>query len=97
MAEVLNPKVEASGLVDIALLGISKSTTERLLAPVIGNATPTSGAVKLVVGSIVQGKMGKMGKAVGGGLVIDGIEDLVSAFLGDTLKGSNSTPNSEAW
>ena len=63
MADVLKPKVQASGLVDIALLGISKRVTERMLTPIVGNANPQSGIVKLVGGSLIQGR-GKIGAAV---------------------------------
>lgn len=84
MAEVLNPKVEASGLADVAMLGLSKAVTERVLTPVVGNATIQSGAMKLIGGAVIGGKGGKLGKAVSGGLIVDGIEDIVTAVLGNS-------------
>lgn len=77
------PKVQATGLVEVAMLGLSKTVTERLLTPVIGNASIQSGAIKMIGGGVVQGMLkGKMGTAIGGGMVIDGIEDVVSSVLG---------------
>jgi len=81
MVEILKPKVEASGLLDVALLGVSKKETETALAPMVGNGTLKSGAVKLVAGGILQGQAGKIGKTIGGGLVVDGVEDLLVALM----------------
>lgn len=86
MGDILKPKVQASGLMDVAMLGLSKSATERILTPIIGNATISSGAMKLFAGGVIQGR-GKIGQAVGGGLVIDGVEDLVTAVLGGKMGG----------
>lgn len=91
---ILKPKVEASGLVDVAFLGIAKSTTERILTPFIGNASLKSGGVKLILGGVIGGKGGKVGKALSGGLIVDGIEDVISSVLGDAT-GTAST--NEAW
>lgn len=95
MANILNPKVQASGLMDVALMGISKSVGERALAPIIGNGTLSSGAMKLVAGGLVQGR-GKMGNIVGSGFVIDGVEDIVNSFMGGMGGGSNAAA-SEDW
>lgn len=96
MANILNPKVQASGLMDVALMGISKSVGERALAPVIGNGTVTSGAMKLVAGGLLQGK-GKMGNIVGSGFVIDGVEDIVNSFMGGMGGGGSAAAASEDW
>lgn len=90
MGKILEPKVEASGLLDVVALGLAKTTTERLSAPIIGNATVKSGAIKLVAGGVIGGKGGKIGKAVSGGLIVDGIEDMVSAILGNNGVGSGA-------
>ncbi|MGP8323466.1 MAG: hypothetical protein ACT6FG_05690 [Methanosarcinaceae archaeon] len=94
MANILKPKVQASGLMDVALMGISKSVGERALAPIIGNGTLSSGAMKLVAGGLVQGS-GKMGNIVGSGFVIDGVEDIVNSFMGGM--GGSQAAASEDW
>lgn len=95
MANILNPKVKATGLADVALMGISKSVGERALAPIIGNGTLSSGAMKLVAGGLVQGR-GKMGNIVGSGFVIDGVEDIVNSFMGG-IGGGSAGAASEDW
>lgn len=95
MANVLQPKVEASGLMDVMALGIAKSSTERLLTPIVGNASIKSGAVKLIGGGLIGSKGGKIGKAVSGGLIVDGIEDIVASIL-DPMVGAGR-PDSGAW
>ena len=93
---IKEPKVAASGLMDVAMLGLSKSVTERLLTPVVGNATLTSGAAKLIGGGVVQSMLkGKMGAALGGGMVVDGIEDIVTSVLGGSVGGNSG--DSGAW
>jgi len=91
---ILNPKIQATGLVDIGLIGVSKNVTERMLTPVIGNGTLQSGIMKLVAGGFVQGQAGKLGSAVGGGLVIDAVDDIVGSLMGG-MGGSGAT--SEDW
>lgn len=98
--ELLKPKVEASGLVDVALLGLSKSLTERALAPYIGDATLKSGAIKLVGGSALHsmGVGGKIGKIIGGGMVVDGMEDVIVSFLGGGIGlGAGARGSGEVW
>lgn len=92
--KILSPKVEAVGLLDIGLLGLSKSTTEQLLTPIIGNGTYMSGGLKLLGGGLIQGK-GKMGQIVGGGLVVDGVDDIFSAILGGV--GMKQGPQQAWW
>lgn len=94
MGKILEPKVQASGLMDVALLGVSKSVTERLLTPVIGNASYQSGAIKLIAGGLIQGK-GKVGKIAGGGLVIDAMEDIVAAVMSGG--GVGGVSGSDEW
>ncbi len=80
------------------MLGASKSITERILTPYIGNGTVKSGAIKLVAGSAGYSFLGsnKVGKAVSGGLVVDGIEDIVTSFLGGMNLGG-TTASADAW
>ena len=96
MGKILEPKVQATGLLDIALMGVSKSTTENLLTPIIGNGTFMSGGLKLIGGGFVQGQMGKMGKTIGAGLIIDGIDDLVSAGM-QKIGMAGTQQTAESW
>jgi hypothetical protein len=92
--KILSPKVEAVGFLDIALLGLSKSGTEQLLTPIVGNGTYMSGALKLLGGGLIQGR-GKVPQIIGGGLVIDGVDDIVGAFLGGA--GMKQGPQQAWW
>lgn len=89
MSEILNPKITGgNSLIDVLLIGVSKSATEMALQPVIGNGTIMSGAIKLVGGSICHEFIGgKIGSVVGSGLVIDGAEDIIRATVMPTLSG----------
>lgn len=95
MSKILEPKVEASGLMDVVALGVAKSATERLSAPIIGNASVKSGVIKLAAGGVIGGKGGKVGKAISGGFIVDGIEDVVSAILGNNGAGAGTSDG--AW
>ena len=80
---ILKPKVNASGLTDVVFLGVSKHVTERLMTPIVGNGTLQSGLTKGVLGGVV-GSMGfgKIGTAISGGMIVDGIEDIIFALMG---------------
>jgi hypothetical protein len=92
-----NVKVNANGLVDVAALGVSKAITERALSPYIGNATVKSGALKLVGGALGYSFLGSnfIGKAVAGGLIVDGIEDVTVSLLG--MSGTQVAAQGEVW
>lgn len=83
MAKILKPKIKATGLMDAFEMGVFKTISERSVAPVIGNGTLTSGAVKLVgagvLSSLSRNKhVGLLSSAV----IIDGVEDVVTGLLG---------------
>lgn len=88
MTDVLNPKIEAHGIVDVFAIGVSKQVTERISAPYIGNGTITSGLIKGVVGGIAYGKGGRIGNIVASGLIIDAAEDVAVALMGKIGGGS---------
>lgn len=75
MTDILKPKVEASGIVDLLLIGVSKQVTEKLAIPVVGNGTPVSALAKGLAGGVLHGKGGKIGHYVSSGLLIDAAED----------------------
>ncbi len=89
MTNILNPKVEAHGIVDVFAIGVSKQVTERLTAPYIGNGTVTSGLIKGVVGGIAYGKGGRIGNAIANGLIIDAVEDIAVSVLGKMGQGGS--------
>lgn len=93
-----NVKVEAHGLADVAALGIAKTLEERITAPYIGNATITSGLIKLVAGSVGYSVLGKnfVGRAASGGFIVDGIEDITTSLLGGVAM-PGASGNADAW
>lgn len=95
MAETLNPKIEAHGIVDIFAIGVSKQVTERISAPYIGNGTITSALIKGVAGSIAYGKGGRIGNIVASGLIIDAAEDAAVSLLGGIM--GNAGSNRDEW
>lgn len=108
--KLLTPKVQATGLVELVGLGFSKIITEQTLAkiPVIGNNTLKSGGIKLAVGSAGAYYGGKIknpivkniGKFAGGGMVLDGIEDLVLSAMREVKKftnGGSTNSNKDNW
>lgn len=95
MTDILNPKIEAHGIVDVFAIGLSKQVTERISAPYIGNGTITSGLIKGVVGGIAYGKGGRIGNVVASGLIIDAAEDVAVSLLGK-MQGSGGS-NQDAW
>ena len=92
--QILSPKVQAVGFLDIALLGLSKAGTEQLLTPIVGNGTLMSGGLKMLGGGLIQGR-GKIPQIIGGGLVIDGVDDIVGALLGGA--GMKQGPQKAWW
>lgn len=92
MTEILNPKVQQSGLIDVFGMGISKAVTERILTPMVGNATVKSGIIKLIGGSVLHGR-NKYLNYVSGGLVIDGVEDIVQALIMPAVGGMTGGQN----
>jgi hypothetical protein len=76
-------------------VGISKVATERLFAmvPFVGNGTFRSGIIKLGVSHAIPKLLlkNKMGKIIGTGIAVDGVEDIVVAALGMMGVGSSST------
>ncbi len=94
MAKILQPKIEASGLMDALAIGVAKTVTEQALTPIVGNASLKSGAVKLIGGSVVSSMLpGKLGKIVGSAMTIDGVEDIVHAIVGKALPTLGSEQN----
>lgn len=83
MVKLLEAKVGSLSIMDALGVALLKSTEERLLAPVVGNASLMSGAIKvglaLVSGGVIKNKFGNL---LGTALIVDGTEDIVTAFFG---------------
>jgi len=90
---LVGAKVSGSvNLADLVGAGIVKYFEERALSGVIGNGTLMSGAIKLAIAYVARRFMGKgfLGDAVGLGFGVDGIEDILTNFLGGTVGGGQS-------
>ncbi len=82
MTEVLNPKVEATGIWDLLGMLIAKRVVDGVGLPVVGNNNIISGIAKLGIGAFLHGKGGRVGQIFTGGLILDGGDDLVGVGLG---------------
>ena len=74
--QVLNPKVEMTGLFDLIGVGIVKQFEEKITSPVIGNGTLVSGGIKLIGGAVLHGKGGRLGNVASSALLVDAGEDI---------------------
>lgn len=91
MAKILQPKIQATGLMDSFELAVMKTVFERATMPVIGNGTMTSGAMKLVAGGVLPSVIsGKHGGLASSAFIVDGVEDLAHSLLGGILPGAAS-------
>jgi hypothetical protein len=70
--------------VDLVGAGLVKYFGEKALTPVIGNGTLMSGAAKLAGGFAARKFLGKgmVGDSLSLGLAIDGVEDVLTHFIG---------------
>jgi hypothetical protein len=97
--EILNPKVEYTGLFDLVGVGVVKQLEESLTAPIIGNGTFISGGIKLVGGSLLHGKGGRLGNIASSALLVDAGEDIALALMGmlsgKTAIGGGNTSKDE--
>lgn len=85
MVRLLGKKVSgAVSYMDLLGAGVVKYTEERMLAGYIGNGTLKSGIVKLGIGLGARKFLGKglVGDSVSLGFGIDGVEDILSHFIG---------------
>lgn len=92
MANVLKPKIKATGLMAAFEMGIFKTLTERTLTPVIGNSTFMSGGAKLLGGGVLTSvSRNKHIELLSSAMIIDGVEDIAHSLLGSVLGGSGNT------
>jgi hypothetical protein len=82
MTDLLNPKMQATGIVDLAGMLIVKRVVDGFAMPIVGNNNLISGVAKLAVGGLLHGKGGRIGHIATGGIILDGADDLVGVALG---------------
>lgn len=89
---LIDKKVGDFSLGEAFAIGISKSLTEQVLAPFIGNGNYMSGGVKLAMAWGIPKFLLKnsLGKTIGTGLAVDGVEDMVNALFGDRAGRMNN-------
>ena len=91
---LVGTKVSGSvNYMDLIGAGVVKYFEERALSGVIGNGTVKSGVVKLIIAYLARKFVGKgfIGDAVGLGFGVDGVEDLLTNFLGGSIGGGASS------
>lgn len=96
MVKLLGKKVTGEvSYGDLFGAGIVKYAEERALARVIGNGTFKSGAIKLGIGLAAKRFLGRglIGDSVGLGFGVDGVEDILSAALGNGMAGIGGAGN----
>jgi len=85
MVKLLGKKVTGSvDYMDLLGAGVVKYAEERALTPMIGNGTLKSGLIKLAAGFGARKFIGRgiIGDSVSLGFGIDGVEDILTHFIG---------------
>ena len=83
MTKIVEGKPSANMYIDALAIAGCKTLEERLLAPVVGNGTFVSGAVKGALGlgiPMVAGQ-NKWTKLIGTAFMVDSAEDVLNAIL----------------
>ena len=100
MGKLLGAKISGGvDYMDLFGAGLVKYAAERGLAPIVGNGSFKSGAVKIVGGVLARKFMGRglLGDSVSLGLSIDGVEDVLTALIGTGLGGIGGGSSEGAW
>ncbi|VUT27828.1 MAG: hypothetical protein SYNGOMJ08_00379 [Candidatus Syntrophoarchaeum sp. GoM_oil] len=85
---VLNEAVSGSvDYMDLIGAGIVKKFGEQALAPMIGNGNLKSGLIKLAIGFGARKFLGKgtIGDSLSLGMSVDGVEDILTQFVGGSV------------
>jgi len=95
---LISEKVGDFSIVEAFGIALSKSTTERLLAKVVGNGTLLSAGVKAGVGMAMSGFIkGKISNIISTGLIVDAGEDLVNYILpAGAITSLTSAPSNQS-
>jgi hypothetical protein len=81
MTEVLKPKVEASGWLDLLLIGVAKKFEQSFTAPYVGQGNIIAAGAKGIVGGLIQ-PHGRIGNVVGGAFLVDAGDDAATFAMG---------------
>jgi len=95
---LISEKVGEFSIVEALGIALSKSTTERLLSPLVGNGTLMSAGVKAGVGMVMSGMIkGKISNIVATGLIVDAGEDLVNFIMPTgNLRSLTTAPSNQS-
>ena len=100
MSEMIKPVVEATGIMDVVLLGLGVKLFDLVAAPMVGDNNIMSGIVKGGLGMAVYHMGGSsMMKIAGGAGVVAGISDVIDATVWPVIAtslGGTQAPG-EAW
>jgi hypothetical protein len=85
---VAKPEVHATGLIDLGGMLLVKRIVDRAAVPVVGNNNLMSGIIKLGIGGIGHHMTTNRAlHVVTGGIVLDGMDDLVGVVAGKIWGG----------
>ncbi len=91
MGGIVETQVGEFSIGEAFAVGLSKSLTERLLAPLIGNGSYMSGGVKLLGAYLIpKAHRGALTKVIATGLAVDGVEDIINALSASFLGGAGN-------
>ena len=98
---ITDKKIGTASVGEWFAIGVSKSVTERLMLPVVGNASWRSAIVKgLAAGTIAlttrkvqKYGINRIGGVVAGGLAVDTVEDSIMAFMDLMGAGAKAPSN----
>jgi hypothetical protein len=79
---------------EILVAGASKVVGERFFAPIVGNGTLKSGAIKLLAAMLIP-KSDRYMKAVSMGVGVDGSEDIITGLLSGGIVGATQSAIAE--
>ena len=93
---LIEKKVGDFSIGEAFAIGIAKTLSEQVLAPIIGNGTYMSGGAKLLMAWAVPKYVlkGSFGKTLGTAWAVDATEDIVNALFSDNfgVMGQEKSP-----
>ena len=97
--QILKPKIEASGILEIVGIGAAKILQEKMTAPYIGNGSIQSALVKGVLGGLAHSYVpaGALRTIVSGAFLVDAGEDAATSLLGISGMGAASQTGGVDW
>lgn len=95
---LISEKVGEFSIIEALGIALSKSTTERLLSPLVGNGTLMSAGVKAGIGMALSSIMkGSISKVISTGLIVDAGEDLVNFIIpAGSMRSLTTAPSNQS-